>query len=373
MPSEGDNVMNKMFKKLCGTMDYKTYKNIESILFSLGGTAGIGNIIMTLGGNGTSDLLSLISSFSYFSYVYFGYSSGECYTKEINEIRKLYQEFICNYNKMNKDFGFNEPISIYAMYHYMYTNGYLSYDKSFEFLNKECNNIRLLLGADVICGRAVCRHITSMLTDILNDNGIKSLNVSCYTPSLGLEVVPVSFEEYSRERNISLICKYIPSTEERRETVNNILFLESEGVYLNVCLKRLDEKKDDGGTSNHAITYSYYDDMSYYLDPTQFRMYRLQENSKCNLYDEFGDDVVISYDHIRRLNDRSNKKVYGIRNKAFKYSDSVSLEEEREILEFVRKICLDNKDVFESFYRNNHDLYGEIVNKTSIFNKKLRK
>ncbi len=45
---------------------------------------------------------------------YFGLvlSNAKLHTKDMSEIRTLYQQFIQNYNKMNKDFELNNPIQI---------------------------------------------------------------------------------------------------------------------------------------------------------------------------------------------------------------------------------------------------------------------
>lgn len=39
-------------------------------------------------------------------------SRGEDYTKDIKQIKNLYQEFITNYNKLNKVFELKDPIQI---------------------------------------------------------------------------------------------------------------------------------------------------------------------------------------------------------------------------------------------------------------------
>ena len=88
-----------------------------------------------------------------------------------------YRQFFKRYKVLNEELSFKEPISIYTLFVYMYKNGFLSKDKSIEFkvFYKKYLDIINLYGTNIFSGKGVCRHIGSMLTDILNESNVKIL------------------------------------------------------------------------------------------------------------------------------------------------------------------------------------------------------
>ena len=155
---------NNKFKQFCGSIDYNTYNKIQSILgFSSVGMALTNNLILSQYPvlNSSVDALAYLSTAAYLG---LAWSHGKDYTRDIKQIRSLYQKFITNYNKLNKVFDLNDPIQIHTMFNYLLYKGYLSIDKNFEFSNKEARDINGLYGTNVITGKAVCRHISAMLT-----------------------------------------------------------------------------------------------------------------------------------------------------------------------------------------------------------------
>ena len=171
---------DNIFKQFCESIDYNTYNKIQNILeFSTVSVALTNDFLFSQYPilNSSVDVLAYIC---FATYVGLAYSDGKNYTKDIKEIRSLYQEFITNYNKLNRIFDLNNPIQIYTMFNYLLYKGYLSIDKNFEFSNKEARDIKGLYGTNVISGKAVCRHISAMLTDILNNYGIESNQLGVY-------------------------------------------------------------------------------------------------------------------------------------------------------------------------------------------------
>lgn len=108
----------------------------------------------------------------------------EEYTSLLND----YRQFLKRYKVLNEELSFKEPISIYTLFVYMYKNGFLSKDKSIEFkvFYKKYLDIINLYGTNIFSGKGVCRHIGSMLTDILRESDIESYNYSnlCSVPLL---------------------------------------------------------------------------------------------------------------------------------------------------------------------------------------------
>ena len=355
--------MNKLFLKGCNLVNYQTYNNIKNSLLVSGGLVGVSNLFMMCSGMVNNSYLGYLSSLFYFSYLFLNYSNGENYTKDVNELRNLYNEFIKNYNKMNKGFSFNEPISIYTMFNFLLNNGYLSKDKSFSCEDNKFYNLYAVLGSDVICGNGVCRHVASMLTDILNDYDISSLNAICYRPKCDFEFLPTTKEEYSREENMSIISKYVSSQEEYEKLREKFIFLEEMGIYISAkCVVPKHHSRLER-IGNHLITYSLYDNKSYYLDPMLFNTYRMQEFKNGILCDNSNKNVFLRKNQFYRMNDLSDKEIKGFIKKMEDYQDSISLLEEDKIITETMNICDDNMDIFDKFYNDNYELYREIENK----------
>jgi len=359
--------MNKLFKDFCGKINFETYKNLKSTFFASGLSVGIVDNIL-LYDNAFSDLMMCLFMCAY---MYLEWSNGINYTKDINEINVLYKEFISNYNKMNKMFGNNEPISIYALYNYLLYEGYLSLNHEFKFTNKNVCDLSIISGASINRGVGVCRHISSMLRDIYNDYGIDSLSLGCLLRRREIDVKAVSKEEYSREDNLDIINKFNFSDEQKEVLIQTMDELIASDVFVKYVIKYVADKKwKVKRAGNHAITYALYDDEQYFLDPTQSRIYRLKEGQKGILYDSFDDNIDIKKRSINILNKTVFDELTVDKNRIFIPGESISLEEEKKILESVRKNCLDNKDIFEKFYNENKEIYEEIDSKMNKVRKK---
>ena len=99
-----------------------------------------------------------------------------------------YRQFSKRYKVLNEELSFKEPISIYTLFVYMYKNGFSSKDKfiKFKVFYKKYLDMINLYGINIFSGKVVCRHIGSMLTDILRESDIESYNYSnlCSVPLL---------------------------------------------------------------------------------------------------------------------------------------------------------------------------------------------
>lgn len=354
---------NNKFKQFCGSIDYNTYNKIQSIL-------GISSVGMTL----TNDLIlsqypilnSSVDALTYLSiaaYLGLAWSNGKNYTRDIKQIRSLYQEFITNYNKLNKVFDLNDPIQIHTMFNYLLYKGYLSIDKNFEFLNKKERDINVLYGTNVIAGKAVCRHISAMLTDILNDYGIESSQLGVYSMDYSVNINILEQPKYTKEELVNWVQTHI--TDEQTYSIvmkfiEELVDKRSQSIELSTEMiedKNILKRK----VGNHAITFSVKDGKSYYLDPTQTRIYRMRENDKNVLYDDEYDRVPIKLLPSIVLN--NFKDYLRMREKLSQQYPSVTREEEKQMIERTINDCKNNIDIFEQFYNENSDLYSDISSK----------
>lgn len=310
--------------------------------------------------NSSIDVLEYLSIATYLKLIC---SHDKCCTKDIKQIRNLYQLFITSYNKLNKVFDLNDPIEIHTMFNYLLYKGYLSVDKNFEFSKSEARDINGLLGVNVITGKSVCRHISAMLVDILNNYEIEASQLAVYYIRYNININILKQPKYTKEELIkwvqtnitdeqsySFVMKYI---EELVDKHNQSIELSTEMVEDKNILERK--------IGNHAIAFAFKDGKSYYLDPTQARTYRMRENDKNILYDDRCDRIQIKFLSSIGLNDY--KDYLKMRERLSQQYLSITIEEEKQMIEQTITKCNDNIDIFEQFYNENSELYSDISSK----------
>ena len=180
---------NNKFRQLCGKINYNTYNNIQNTLLLSGTGLLLTNDLIPRQYPMLNNSIDVIIWATIVINLAMTCSNGKNHTKDVIQIRDLYQEFIKNYNKLNKIFDLSDPIQIYTMFNYLLYKGYLSKDKNFQFSGKQARDINCLSGTNVITGQAVCRHISAMLTDILNDYGIESSQLGVYSRHYSINIL----------------------------------------------------------------------------------------------------------------------------------------------------------------------------------------
>lgn len=164
--------------KIYSNISYNTNELITKIDLALI-AAGVVSMAALLPNDTTIEYLT-VSGISMLNSAYLLFSiNSEEHTKEIQQIKKLYQEFLSEYVKLNKKLELQHPLELYILYNKMLQSGYLSKDKTFHFGDTNVKDIRGISPTNVINGEAVCRHIALMLKDIYNAYGIEgnTLNV----------------------------------------------------------------------------------------------------------------------------------------------------------------------------------------------------
>lgn len=255
-------------------------------------------------------------------------------TEEYKSLRNLYNEVLNNTKKLSSDFSFNEPISIFAMYVYMLRKGYFSYDNKFVY-SSDMKDFSGLLGVDVIRGKGVCRSISSMLTDIYNNKGFKSQNLTVQTDGKTIS----SFEE---------LCDI-----ELQKNDDSKLW-----GYIVITLTKIFP------LSNHLITMVEHEHKNYLLDPTNDgflnkgtrNKFLVTNNPNCYMINRYLTNILINA--IGHYSDGCN-----ILKKSSQINlPTISYEEYKKIYLETLKICKDNIYILEKFYHDNREIYEEIHN-----------
>ena len=163
--------------KIYSNISYNTNELITKIDLALI-AAGVVSMAALLPNDTTIEYLT-VSGISMLNSAYLLFSiNSEEHTKEIQQIKKLYQEFLSEYVKLNKKLELQHPLELYTLYNKMLQSGYLSKDKTFHFGDTNVKDIRGISPTNVINGEAVCRHIAVMLKDIYNAKELLGLQYS---------------------------------------------------------------------------------------------------------------------------------------------------------------------------------------------------
>lgn len=349
------------FEKLCNHINYKAYKGLtrDSFLSSiaLGGASAIvesSNALLDKSLSGSALMFLAI-------FIILSASGGLSKTKDIVEIKELYNEFIENYVKLNKKLDFNNPAEMSAMFNFLLYNGYLSRDKKFQFSSKGVTDINAIDGTNILNGKGVCRHIAGMFTDVLNQSGVEASRLCVYSPVPEITVKVLEKPKYSLEELYDIARKRALD----EDTYNLIMklikeFAVDKGHDIDLVFTQTDEKNPiKRMTGNHTISFATSDGVGYYLDPTLNGCYIKGESDK-TLIDAYQFSLEARIAPSIIFNDADSFKKL---RKGVVTLDTLSMEELGNLQRNARNICKENLDLFEQFYEENHELYEDISEK----------
>ena len=225
------------------------------------------------------------------------------------ELLLLYKELLVNTSEfLKEDLELNTISKICASYTYMYENGYLSFNHNFVFSDYYAkmlgyNNFDIF-GLIIITGTGICRNITPFLTDLLN-----TMNYNCYNMSL---------DNVGRFLN-----------KEKTLLIYTKLFPKLLGTHMINYIKN----------GNENIVFDAIDNNNHFPELVDKRIVKYN----------YEDNRYIAW-FINEL----NKGVFmpSLR----KQGNSINIKEYKSTIEFLNK----NKDILESFFSNNKDLYYEV-------------
>lgn len=257
--------------------------------------------------------------------------------KDIKEIRDIYDNVIKNYIKVNKIFDLNTPVELYTMFDYCLHNGYLSRNKEYKARLDNVKDVMPIIGSNILAGKGVCRHISCMFRDVLNEAGFEN-------EILGVYLGEGFILDYLKNKISSVI--------DEEELSRAKIQLEQRTSNNDYLLKNQDD-------ANHVINFVTHDGQKYFLDATNSRMYNLnpeRDLSLCDNYDEF---IKIYFESSLCYNRKCD--LDELRRQILFYSENQQENEEKRIATF--SICKTNTDLFEKFYRENQEAYDEVSEK----------
>lgn len=328
-------------KNFWNKIDYNTYIKIRS-------GAVLGEYAAIIGTLLKNDILvSILVNSSFMVLIPWLYMQ-DVKTKDVKEVRELYDIFINNYSELNRVFELSDPLEIHDLFNKMVYGGFLSKDMTFTPTAENSREIRTLKGANICRGLGVCRHLSDILSDILNKTGIESETLAGKCDSIPMTLM---FEAALYE----LVEEYRCSLEENSESFNKLLdnLSKESNFFPEYFIKNIPLPR---GRSNHQITVAQKDNHVYYLDPMNKNVYHSIDESK---------NLILGGGLVMRLK--------GTKFKLDKYKNLLPTSKKDEMAAHanVEKIFTDNYDVFAKFYNDNKDIYEEIDAKMMKMSKRV--
>ena len=302
-------------------------------------------------------------------------------SKTFEELEYYYATYItkiCNLlRKLNID---NNQIEVYQFLVTLCKQGYISQDKNYEY---SCENMidiseRSMIGSSIVTGYGVCRNLSYLIHDVLNELGYDTDIVFLNVPNI--KNIKYKDKEYSDKMLSSYILAKIDLLKESSNTDN-----------FSIKLQRQDKFRKIHG--NHLIIGMEENNQYLLLDPTNETLYfslslfeklkepllseikKFDRNSR-GTYNATDKTVLLSdtYDIaiLKEAYKSLGQKEDGIRyEKGIKLSlmneklDRLITKKQRPNEEFDKadEAFCSNKDLISDFYEENSSFYDDYANK----------
>lgn len=288
------------------------------------------------------------------------------------DILELYQIFLEEYHKLNKTFELKDPVELYKLFIYMLRKGYFSKDKQFEFSSQNARDIDCIMGANIMTGKGICRHITGMLADVYETEGIESHKVCVYHRDYKVLACEDPEHAWSKEQIDEWIDERFPDQDNKRIVKDYIDNLLNQGKRITLELFPIESRSiSERIHGNHVINVARQGDIVYYIDPTNEKVYQRSQTRKYS-FTENELEIPMKKGLTKSYNESKDavRKIYELLDQNLQ---TVSPEEAQEKIRRVEKLIKANPDLLEGFYEDHKELYGDIsdkvlkITKTGIF------
>ena len=257
---------------------------------------------------------------------------------EYHNLCNSYHDIVVKISQLFRDFRIYNPISIFSIYSYLLKNGYLSYQHEFVF-EKNINDCYPLLGVNIMEGRAVCRHISTLLCDIYRELGFESYKVSTIldrnvTSFPQLDMKKIEGEDVSKSLLSRLLIHYPP--------YNHLVTLVNHPVYGSLIVD---------ATNDTIFTVRRDKKIESILDKDRF--------IDCDIESIFNEDM---YYNMKKILVPTNPDLLSYLSLFYSQGINFSLK---------------NSYYFEKFYQSNKDYYSDVMKQKRTlsyeFNKYMKK
>lgn len=281
---------------------------------------------------------------------------------KISESVKIYEEVACNLSHLFTCLGMkNNPSQIFENFIYMYSHGYLSYDKRFTNEDLIFTDLEYkgyihpdIAGMIILGGYGVCRHTSDFLYRVYTGLDYYNHRLFVYNPNYKIEVTPGPLRYLTNEEAQKLIDQALvgfdPYIKESAHIEKDI-----DGVKIVI----------DYTPSNYLINH----ELNALIDPKSNRLH-LYDTNYHSVGEKIDLDIIKVHDgkgftvtHYVQPNINLNS-YYGTNyHKALSLLD-FDTDVEKDILAcaIYRAECEQYKTFYETFYEANKRNYEKVTN-----------
>lgn len=284
-----------------------------------------------------------------------------------NENINAYNNLLSNCSDLIKKANFKNPAQCMGAFCYMLNNGYLSYNKTYNYTKNVVKNrtIPRLNGSSIMSGYGNCENNAVFLTELLKKCDYNAYEGSNYF-----------YTSYNAQTRIDALEKY-ENVSNLDEMITNNIINEKENVFFTdytsldmfQSLYTFYCKMTYNNYINHMSTIVIDKNNSYLLDPTNLLVFDL-------VIDENG-DIKINDSYYRENVDLYAGYISGYLGKddikniveSVKKNEDLYTEDYYDDLEIGIKWAIKNKNLLEKFYddnKNNIDLASTLYNVTKV-------
>lgn len=259
-------------------------------------------------------------------------------SKEYIEAYSYYKIVLEELSYLATTIDWDNEMKLYAGYCYLYKQGYLSFSHQFYY-SKYAEDCKFLEGNNITLGIGCCRHINSMLKDLLKECGYSSFNLEML-----LDYCVVHLNDMEKLR-----------LDEAQESIQEELDNEQLETKKIQSIWNLFSKKDI--PTNHSVTLFQDDTHSYIMDATNDTIYYVTDDLK--VY-QGGHEFKVQFDKL--WNDGEELRLRNF----LKSSSRPILEKRLQDYHETWEECFELTDTFERFYQEHKELYEEVVEKRKV-------
>lgn len=263
-----------------------------------------------------------------------------CYTFSENgrRLKEVYETIVKEVFSFMEGAGFEDPVSVFAIYVYMLRSGFLSYNGKF-FFDERSKDFLQGMGIDVIRGKGLCRHIASMLFDI--------------------------YQEFGFDSALLLTNSVISSIRRKGlcDVKMNKGFIDEVPIYESVK-SRIVRKP------NHLINICSDGDNSFILCPTGDIMFDEIKFGRFLIVDRFKDKML--FYNSKKMNEVYEKFLVLKEEEDIKRilaQPIVNYDSYKDVYLEALAFCQDNTNLLRDFRDSNRALYDSIYESAKIYSK----
>ena len=267
-----------------------------------------------------------------------------------DELTKMYIEVLANFLLLNKNFKYEHPLDVYALFLYALNKGYLSKDK--EFVRTPCKiEDYEHMPLTIMSGKGVCRNISTMLNNIFNIFQIENELTLLYSNPPEVKVLNMMGDSRSILEKKEEIIRY-SYLKERLEDNLKKLNEYGENSYLSFSNLPKNRNKFIEYLGNHVVNTATFENTTYVVDPTNGETLKPSDCNKLYLINYRNLPYHITTPFGRKEDvDKLLEKL--------KHTNTTFDEDEERIFGVIQE-CGEKQELFEGFYEENKKLYKDI-------------